>query len=146
VPTSPLQWVSHVTLVAAVLYAFWAGGPPERLTAGAVALAYLASPYAQLFTSLVEPQYGVLLVDAALLVVLFGLSLAFNRRWLLFATAAHGLGVLTHLAVVAERALLPRAYLSANIATAYLVLGALTFGAWRHRRRRIVNSPDLYSR
>jgi hypothetical protein len=144
VPASPLQWASHATLILVVLYALWAGGAPERLTACAVTLAYVASPYAQLFTSLVEPQYGVLLVDAALLLVLLVLSLVSDRRWLLFATAAHGLGVLTHLAVVADPALLPRAYLSANIATAYLVLGTLAFGAWS--RRRIVNGAHLYSR
>lgn len=143
-PTSPLQWASHLSLIVVALYALRVGGTPERLTACALALAYVASPYAQLFTSLVEPQYGVLLVDTALLVVLLVLSLASNRRWLLFATAAHGLGVLTHLAAVADHALLPRAYLSANIATAYLVLGALAFGAWSRRRNLIAAS--LYSR
>lgn len=143
-PTSPLQWASHLSLVVVALYASWAGGTPERLAACAVTLAYVASPYAQLFTSLVEPQYGVLLVDAALFLALLALSLASDRRWLLFATAAHGLGVLTHLAVVADQALLPRAYLSANIATAYLVLGALALGAWSRRRNLI--EGGLYSR
>lgn len=142
-PTSALQWASHTTLILVVVYALWAGGRPERLAACAVTLAYAVSPYAQYVTTLIEPQYGVLAVDGALFLALLALALTTDRRWLLFATAAHGLGVMTHLAATADPALLPRAYLSANIATSYLVLGALAFGAWRHRR--ISADRNLYS-
>jgi hypothetical protein len=66
-----------------------------------------------------------------LFIALLALALASDRRWLLFATAAQGLGVMTHLAIIAETTLWPRAYLTANIATGYLVLGALVVGTAR---------------
>lgn len=127
-------------------YALWRGGRPERLGALAMTLAYIVSPYAQRFTSLSDPQYGVLAIDAALFIGLLILALTFDRRWLLFAAAAQGLGVMTHLAIMADATLWPRAYLTANIATGYLVLAALVFGTMRCAQGGGQASRSLFAR
>lgn len=124
-------------MAAAAGAAFLWGGRPERIGAAAVLAAWVASlVLAQWSHHWFEAQWGILAVDAVLFGVLLWLALRADRFWPLWACAFQLLGVVTHLAILADRSLTGRAYFVAAVIWSYLVLIALGVGAWNCRRRR----------
>ncbi len=117
-------------------FALWRGGWPERVASVANLLAWLVSPFAENGRDWVDPQWGLLAVDAAFLGVLLVLALRTDRTWLLWACAFQLLGVVTHGAMMADRSVGAWAYLTASVIWSYLVLAALAVGAWTCWRRR----------
>lgn len=123
-------------------FALWRGGRPERWVALANLLAWILTPLAYRNT-LIDPQWGVFLVDAGFLVLLAGLAMTTDRNWLLFAAAFQLLAVMTHIAIAVDRGVRTLAYFRGLVIWSYLVLAALAVGAWMFRRdRRGVPSPQ----
>ena len=126
-------------LLAACAYAGWRGLMPERATALGLMLAWVAS---QMVNShnFSQPQYGMLGVDALLLVVLLGLALLSGRRWLMAATACHLLTIGDHLAMILDLRILSYAYMTVMVIWGYAVILAMVLGTWLEaepERRRL---------
>lgn len=116
-------------------FALWRGGRPERWVALANLLAWILTPLAYR-NDLIDPQWGVFLVDVGFLVLLAGLAMTTDRNWLLFAAAFQLLAVMTHIAIAVDRGVRTLAYFRGLVIWSYLVLGALAVGAWMFRRHR----------
>jgi len=132
-------------MCVACLIALWKGLAPERLAATGVFLAWVAS--AVLHTQdWVHPQYGMLGVDLILLLILVSLMLLTGRRWLVFASAAHVLGIGAHFAVMLDLQIRAFAYFTAMAIWGYavllaMVIGTLTEGARERRLRQASGNP-----
>jgi hypothetical protein len=119
-------WSTAIVLVSA--YALWRGGSAERWVATANLAAWAVTKLVQDRLDFFDPQWGILFVDIAFLAVLVILALAKDRYWLLFAAAFQLLGVITHLAIVADANVRSLAYLRSLAIWSYLVLGTLALG------------------
>jgi len=131
-------------LFVCCLYAFVAGGAPERLGAAAYALACIASPFA--FSPL-PVQYrsvetGVFIVDVFVFVAFTVLALRANRFWPIWVSALLGLGVLAHLARWTGPSSVPWAYQFIMSIWSYPILAILVIGTFNHRRRLARSGAD----
>ncbi len=123
-----------LALAATCLIAGLRGGRPERAAALACVVAWLATLTYLHNRSWDQPLWWLFGVDLVLLVVLIGLTLVFDRRWLLFASAFQLLGVTIHFATAADSLIRPLTYARGLVAWNYLVLVAIAFGSWTARR------------
>lgn len=128
------QQIWFVTMGLVCGYALWRGGPPERLAALASLGAWFLSRMVFNYRDWVDPQWAVLGVDAAFLVVLTALALTTDRTWVLFATAFQLLGVVIHVAITLDHEIEALAYVRGLVIWSYLVIFALGVGTWRHSR------------
>lgn len=137
------QWASFAVLLITVSAAFWRGGWPERLAAGAMIAAWLGT--ALLYNSILQRgvQIAPMIVDALLLSVLLFIALRSNRWWPMWACAFQALTFVLHLALIADAVLWSRAAWMANSCFSYLTMLALLCGALS--RRRATASPDAAS-
>jgi hypothetical protein len=119
-------------------YAFLRGGTPERLGAAAILIGSALSVVES--TSLTarfhSAESGILGVDIVLLVALLILSLLSKRYWPLWTTGFHTVGVITHMAVYANPATVPRAYALAQGLWAYPMLLTVVLGSWNYSRKK----------
>ena len=141
---------SHIWLAAMIAvsaYAFLRGGRPERTVAIANIVAYLATIAVQNRQDWFHPQWSMLTVDVAFLALLVGMALLVDRYWLLFAAAFQLLGVVTHLAIIADPSVRSLAYLRSLGIWGYMVLVALAAGAYGVTRRPggVASPPGTYA-
>jgi hypothetical protein len=130
---TPAQQIWTLSMLLVSGFALWRGGRPERWVAVANVLAWILTPLAYR-NDLIDPQWGVFLVDVAFLVLLAALAMTTDRNWLLFAAAFQLLAVMTHIAIAVDRGVRTLAYFRGLVIWSYLVLGALAVGAWMFRR------------
>jgi hypothetical protein len=133
-----VNYYFYALLLAVCLYAFAVGGSPERLGAGAYALACVASHFlfsvpAIKFRSV---ETGVFFVDVLVFVAFAVLAVRANRFWPIWVSALLGLGVLAHLARWAGPDTIPWAYQLVLSIWSYPILAIIAIGAFNHRRRR----------
>jgi hypothetical protein len=121
-------------------FALWRGGQAERLVAAGNLIAWAASLFMQDTQDWFDPQTGILLVDIAFLGFLVWVALTHDRTWLLFAAAFQFLGVVTHLASVADTGVRNLAYLRSLAIWSYLILLTLAIGAYTARPRPVAQS------
>lgn len=79
-----------------------------------------------------DPQWSVLAVDLVLLGVSIALALAYNRTWLLFATAFQLLAVVIHVAIMADASVRALPYVRGLVIWSYLTQLALLVGVLQH--------------
>jgi hypothetical protein len=132
-----VNYYFYALLLAVCLYAFAAGGGPERLGAAIYALACIASHFmfsvpAIKFRSV---EGGVFLVDVLVFVAFTFLALRANRFWPIWVSALLGLGVLAHLARLAGPDTMPWAYQLVLSIWSYPILVIIAIGAFNHRQR-----------
>lgn len=131
-------------LFVCCLYAFVAGGAPERLGAAAYGLACVAShvvvsaPAIQ-FRSV---EKGVFVVDVLVFVAFIILALRANRFWPIWVSALLGLGVLAHLARWTGPSAVPWAYQVIMSIWSYPILAIIAIGTFNHRRRLVRTGAD----
>jgi len=123
-------------LFACCLYAFVAGGWPERIGAGIYALASIASHFvfsapALKFRVL---ETGVFFIDVLVFLAFILLALRADRFWPIWVTALLGLGVLAHLARWAAPGTMPWAYQIAMSVWSYPILAIIAIGTFNHWR------------
>lgn len=130
-------------LFACCLYAFVAGGAPERLGAAAYALACLASHLAFSATPLKfhSVETGVFVIDVLVFAAFIVLALHANRFWPIWVSALLGLGVLSHPARWAGPDAVPWAYQVIMSIWSYPILAIIAIGTFNHRRR-VRAGPD----
>lgn len=134
------QAVNHyftVLLTASCLYAFWAGGAPERIGAAVYALSVVltvlvASAPAVRWHSV---EVGMFLVDLSVFLAFVVLALRANRYWPIWVSGLLGLGVLGHLARWAGPDVIPWAYAVILSIWSYPILAIMALGTFNHQRR-----------
>lgn len=122
-----------VTLLLGCSYAFWNGGVTEKQGAGIMIAGSVLT--ALVGTGWHGVNFGVLLVDLTVLVALVLLTLRTDKYWLLWMTAFHVIGVLTHIAKLIDPGIVPRAYSIGQGFWAYPMLVALILGVSEERYR-----------
>lgn len=120
--------------------AAWRGRDDERLAAGGY-LANWALTLVVFKDRSVDTQWGVLVVDLALLVLYLWLAMRSRRYWPLLATGFHLLAVITHVARAMDPAVGGWAYLTAELIWSYMVIGTIGYGAWTAPRWYQANAP-----
>ena len=122
-----LVWAA--TVVAVCLIAVLRGGSYERLAAGGMLAAWA---FTLLFyrTNFREPEWGILAVDVAALVLFTWIALRSDRFWPIFAAGFHLLAIVTHLARTVDQTVGHWAYGTAEILWGYLLAFAIAYGAW----------------
>jgi cytochrome bd-type quinol oxidase subunit 2 len=118
-----------ITLLSCCAYAIRFGGETERqgvgIMAGGSVLTAVAVAFGSKWQSL---QTGVFIVDLGVLAAFLTLALRSDKYWPLWTTAFQVIGVATHLARLADPAIVPRAYSIAQGFWAYPMLAAMVIG------------------
>ena len=126
-----------VLLALTTLYAFWAGGGPERVGASAYALSVAITHLALLASRhmWLDIETGVLIVDAATFVIFVLIALRANRFWPIWVSALLGIALLGHLARFVMPDTYWRAYAMVLVMWSYPILGLMALGTFLHRGR-----------
>ena len=120
-----------------VVFAFVKGDEPERMGAGAYALASLATAMIKVGASLSLPRWGVMGVEIILLCVFLGIAWHSRRAWPIWVASFQALIVTGHVLVAANLRPTHNAVAAVINMANYGVLVALaigTFWAWQERR------------
>lgn len=136
--TQALQLVYAGTLLATAAYVFPKGGRAERWTLAwllvcSVLTLFVESPRA---TRWQHTEYAVMLVDLLLLVALTVIMLRSRRLWPIPATAVQLVAVITHVAMMIDRGIVPRVYSWALGFWAYPIMALVVIGTARASRAR----------
>ncbi len=125
-----LIWAITVLLVCVV--AVRRGGPYERLASGGLLAAWAMTMlvYRSQFT---QTEWGIFVVDGAMLALLTWIALRSARYWPLFAAGFHLLAAVTHVANMVDVKVGAWAYLTAEIIWGYLLAATIGYGAWTSR-------------
>jgi hypothetical protein len=132
---------SQVGLLPALLvgvFAFWKGGDAERLGMGAWVLGWMAGMLLQQDGNLYQGfQFGLFVLDIAMLAVFAALTWRYRRSWPIWAGACQLVILTSHIAFpLAKAASMTAFYTVLNVA-GYGILAAIavgTFWAWQDRR------------
>jgi hypothetical protein len=137
------QEIWRTALVATCGFALWRGGRPERIMALAFLIASFSQPLVLNTSNWLDPQWGVLAVDCALLALLIGLALRTDRTWVLFCSAFQLLSVIIHVAILVDRSVAPLPYRRGLVIWSYLALVTLAWGSWQAWRERQARDPSV---
>ena len=129
-------------LVAVCFYAWWRGGPDERIVAatclaGTAATLLAISPLRERYTGV---EQGMMLVDLAVLAAFITVALRSKGFWPLWVAGLQLTTSIGHVLKGVDQDLLPRAYGAALQFWSYPILLILAVGTYR-RHRRLENSP-----
>lgn len=124
---APLQSFYLISILVVFAVAWFRGGHPERAGVVALLLTYVAGPFV-FDLNFGRMRAGIALADVALLVALVWLSLRYDRWWLLFASAAQTLSVVSHAALLVNAEVTPRENMAAQWVFGLLALYALLAG------------------
>lgn len=132
---SPILYFS--LLAICWVYAWFKGGPPERIGAtilavGSVLSLAALSSGAGRFGSV---EVGIFLVDVATLFGFLILALLAKRFWPLWLTALQAVGIAGHAVKLVDTATIPLAYAFILAFWSYPMLLLIALGTWRHQRR-----------
>jgi hypothetical protein len=130
--------VTLLVVLAAAVFAFWRGGPPERLAAGFITALFVTDiSYHLLFGpsgfDKVDPVHLVL--DGSELAAVMWLALRANRLWPLWAAAAALICYSGHIALFIQPHGMRRAYWAMTQIPPFIQVIALVLGASAHSRR-----------
>jgi hypothetical protein len=124
-------------LLAVCLYAWWRGGPDERIVAatclaGTAATLLAISPLQQRYAGVEE---GLMMVDLAVLAGFVAVALRSQRFWPLWIAGLQLTTAIGHLLKGIDQDLLPRAYGAALQFWSYPILLILAAGTYRRHQR-----------
>lgn len=130
--------ILYFTLLAICwLYAWFKGGPPERIGATILAVGSILSLAAR--SSAVgrfgSVELGIFLVDVATLIGFLVLALRAKRFWPLWLTALQAVGIAGHAVKLVDSATIPLAYAFILALWSYPMLLVIALGTWQHQRR-----------
>jgi hypothetical protein len=125
-----LEPVFFGTLLAGTAAIAWRrGGRDGKIAAAALVGGAALSPVAQM-RGFAGPEYGLVLVDLLLFLVLSALAFRSRAFWPLWAAGFQLGGLAVHLAAAQMQGMLPAAYAATLIIWSYPVLAAVALGAW----------------
>ena len=131
------QVIFRTLLIGSCGYAFWRGRSDERIVALVCLSATLASrlafsPLAVRYTSV---EFGLLLIDLAVLASFIFVALRSQRFWPLWIAGLQLTTSMAHVMKAIDEHLLPIAYGAAIALWSYPILIILAIGTWRGHRR-----------
>lgn len=135
--------IYYALLLAVTGYAAGRGGRSERaaalvLLAGSILTRIALTPAAHRFTGF---EANALLVDLAVLAGFTVIALRSDRYWPIWLAALQLIGVLAHLAKLADPAMMRTGYAFLAAVWSYPMLALIAFATWsRHRLRRTNDS------
>lgn len=125
---SPWQQLGLLAVVLTTAYAFWRGGPTERL-GGAVMLAgWLATPFLLDLTPVGLDPYAILAIDLVMFGAIAAIALTSDRYWPMAVAAFFLLGAALHLAQLIDPQVALRERIAATHIFSYLTLVGLWAG------------------
>jgi hypothetical protein len=110
---TPLQIAAHLLTIVVTVLVFLRPAPGARSVAIASLVAYVATPLVQNRVDYESPQWGILGVDAALLVFITWVLMRERALWLQVTWGAMALTTLLHVAKALDPTLLARGYIGA---------------------------------
>jgi hypothetical protein len=129
-------YVFFSLLCTSCFYAAGWGGAPERIAAALFAVAAVLSALSGAnslgYRSI---EWGVLVIDLALLVALLALALCANRYWPLWVTSLQFVTIWSHLAFTTLDTQMPWAYAVASQIWSFPILIILLLAVRRHQHR-----------
>lgn len=128
----------YYTLLLAVLaYAWLRGGSAERIGASIALAASLLTQaaYSPLGGRFDNVETAVLAVDVAVLGCFVTLALHSERYWPIWVSALQLIGVLAHIARLADPSMIRPGYAFILAVWSYPTLALIAAGTWRHHRR-----------
>lgn len=143
---STLARVGVVCMAAVCVYAWMRGRRPERRTALALAIAWIASEALEDFNGHHAAQPMVFGVDLLYGGFLFVLMVRSGRQWLVWAFTYQSLVVLTHLAAILDPYADRWTFFTAYLVWSYLQLAALAVGTTLEARGPQIWAGDLARR
>ena len=140
-----MNYLFWALLIATSVYAFAAGGAPERLGAAG----YLLSCTASFIVLSIAPltrfhavEVGLFAVDVLTFIAFTLLALRADRLWTMWVSALLGLGVLGHLARWLGPDVIPWAYAVILTVWSYPILAIMAIGTLNHQRRLARHGKD----
>ncbi|KTE15576.1 hypothetical protein [Sphingopyxis sp. H115] len=126
-----------ILLAAALGYAAWKGGGPERSMAAILAAMLLADQALHLFipARFAMVDTGHLVIDTAAAIATIALALTAHRFWPMAAAVLQTLPLVAHFSRAIDLAMHPAAYLTMQVAASWLLPPLLVAATWRHQRR-----------
>ena len=114
-------------------YALWRGRSDERIAATVCLLATIATRFAisPLSVRYTDVEFGLLVIDAAVLFAFVAIALRSQRFWPLWVAGLQLTNMLAHVMKVVEIDLMPRAYAAAAVFWSYPILLIILVGTWR---------------
>jgi hypothetical protein len=132
-------------LALCTIYAFAAGGAPEKAGVGIYAFSVVVT-HVLLMTHMDRwrgIEFGVFIVDLVTFALFCLLAMRANRFWPIWVSALLGLGVLGHLARWAGPDVLWYAYAIVLTIWSYPILAIMALGTFNHRRRLARFKTDI---
>ena len=116
---SAIAWISLCIAVLICGMAVWKGDRWLRFVAIVYLIGWIATPFVTLRDPM-SPEWGIMVIDVAVMVLLVWASLQSRRLWSLFAAACQVMCVASHLVSIVD--------LRIYIATLVAGLGLLSYG------------------
>lgn len=114
----------------------WRGERPERIVSGVMLVGMLLTPIVQTRRVFDHPDWGVMIVDIIVTVIITWVALRSDRWWPLFCAAYHFIVIGIHLVRITRPDTSQFAYATVAIVFAYLGLFALGGGLIALEARR----------
>lgn len=125
-----------------ILAALTVGGREERIV-GAALLVNTVGSILTVRSAWAEPEYVVLALDVALLLLLVLIAMKTRRWWPLWCAAFELLIVVTHVAIMVDPTVRARSYATGSIIWSNVVLATLAVATWgASQRKRSRSSPE----
>lgn len=133
--------IGAVVMTLISVFAAWAGGRSQKTAAAIVFVAWIGSAAIQ-DRSYKHPQYATLALDIALTIVFVALALRWRRKWLTGVAVFQTLTMTSHIAMIMDPRIWPRASITAYLVWSYMVLACLLWGGVEglRDRRRVATS------
>lgn len=124
-----------------LVVAVWRGQWSERVVGWTMLIGMILTPIVQTRAFSDHPDWGIMLVDTLVTLIIIAVSMKTTRWWPLFCAAYHVLSVGIHVIKITRPDASQFAYLTAAVVFSYLGLLALAVGVvglelqrWRERR------------
>jgi len=128
--------VFNALMISSTAFAFWRGGPPEKVAAIIFTLgAYYTAAMFSGSTRFQSVEVGVLVVDVFVLIAMIALALRADRFWPLWLAALQLVGTAAHGARFVDPNLAGRTYAFLLAVWAYPSVLMIFAGTWRHQKR-----------
>ncbi len=141
-----LLLVVQATIICGVcVAALLVGDRPAKLVGGGCLAAWVATTFAHKPHETTSVQYGVALVDLALLIYVAALAIRYRHAWLVVAGSFLMLTVATHVAYLIDLHIVSNVRITASIIWGYMTIVCLAWGTWNGwRRERLgrVKAPE----
>lgn len=124
---TPSAQIGAIIMTLICLFAGLAGGRPQKFVALTAFAAWILSAAIQ-DRSYHNPQYATFVLDLVLMAVWIWAAVKWRQGWLSWVAAFQVLTTATHIAMIIDDRIWPRASITAYMIWSYLSLAAIVWG------------------